>query len=340
MASMKNILVIFLALFGATTLCHAQACYFCSHEWTSSRADGHAPIGVMGDHTHQSGEWMFSYRYINMNMDGNREGTSRLSPSEVLKDYMVTPTDMDMEMHMLGAMTAPTDWLTLTFMLPFVDLSMNHQTRSGGRFKTEASGLGDIRVNSLFRVFDQMSQRVHLSAGVSLPSGEIDERDDTPTMSDAKLPYPMQLGSGTVDLLPGITYLGQYESFSWGGQASGTLRLGENDNDYTLGNRFDATAWAAYQPVQELSVSFRTLWQSWGDIDGSDPDLSPALISTADPAKRGGERLDLGVGINLFLPSMKSLRLAVEYLFPVYQDLNGPQLEVDSTIVVGAQMTF
>ncbi len=39
------------------------------------RADGHAPIGVMGDHMHHKGEWMLSYRYMHMDMEGNRIGT-------------------------------------------------------------------------------------------------------------------------------------------------------------------------------------------------------------------------------------------------------------------------
>ncbi|NBD18196.1 MAG: hypothetical protein GVY04_19270 [Cyanobacteria bacterium] len=33
-------------------------------QWTSGRPDGHAPIGVMGDHVHGQGEWMLSYRYM------------------------------------------------------------------------------------------------------------------------------------------------------------------------------------------------------------------------------------------------------------------------------------
>lgn len=42
----------------------------------------------------------------------------------------------------------------------------------------------------------------------------------------------MQLGSGTYDALPGITYLAQYGQFSWGAQATATIRLGGNDRDY------------------------------------------------------------------------------------------------------------
>ncbi|MEL7113935.1 MAG: transporter, partial [Pseudomonadota bacterium] len=31
-------------------------------------ATDHAPIGVMADHRHKKGEWMFSYRYMYMDM--------------------------------------------------------------------------------------------------------------------------------------------------------------------------------------------------------------------------------------------------------------------------------
>ena len=39
--------------------------------WNSSRPDGHAPISVMGDHLHKKGEFMLSYRFMQMRMEGN-----------------------------------------------------------------------------------------------------------------------------------------------------------------------------------------------------------------------------------------------------------------------------
>ena len=50
----------------------------------SIRADSHGPVGVMGEHMHKEGEWMFSYRYMQMEMDGNLEGSNSLSIDEVL----------------------------------------------------------------------------------------------------------------------------------------------------------------------------------------------------------------------------------------------------------------
>ncbi|NEP59687.1 MAG: transporter, partial [Symploca sp. SIO2G7] len=269
-------------------------------QWTSARPDGHAPISVMGDHTHQAGEFMFSYRYMFMRMDGNRDGTDNLSDQEVLQQFPVTPTNMDMEMHMFGGMYAPTDDLTLMVMIPYVLKEMDHITRMGVNFTTSSEGFGDLQLTGLYNVLRQNRQRVHFNLGVSFPTGSIDERDDTPAGNDVRLPYPMQIGSGTFDLKPGVTYLGQADKFSWGAQASTILRLGENSNDYRLGNQFNLTGWVASKWVDWLSTSLRLDFKTLGNISGADPLLNPMMIPTADPDRRGGERLDLGLGLNLY----------------------------------------
>lgn len=61
---------------------------------------------------------------------------------------------------------------------------------------------------------------LHFNAGLSLPTGSIDKQDATPMGPNSKLPYPVQLGSGTYDLLPGLTYNGQDRDLSWGAQSS------------------------------------------------------------------------------------------------------------------------
>ena len=76
---------------------------------TCEKPEGHAPIGVMGDHAHDEGESMISYRYMLMDMDGNRSGSHRVGNTEVLSNYMVTPTDMEMHMHMLSFMYVPVE---------------------------------------------------------------------------------------------------------------------------------------------------------------------------------------------------------------------------------------
>lgn len=313
-----------------------------SNLWTSGRPDGHAPIGVMADHTHGAGEFMFSYRYMYMNMDGNRSGTDSLSDAEVLGQFPITPQRMTMQMHMFGLMYAPTNELTLMAMASYVSKEMDHITRRGVRFTTNSGGFGDTKLMGLYRVLNRDRQRIHLNLGFSLPTGSIDERDNTPAGQNVILPYPMQIGSGTFDLLAGATYLGQAEQWSWGAQAMTALPLGENSNGYRLGNQFNLTGWGAYEVSDWLSASVQLNGKTWGDIQGADSRLNPMMIPTADPNRRGGTRLDLGFGLNLYAPSgnLKGARLGLEFALPIYQSLTGPQLETDWQLTLGVQAAF
>lgn len=310
--------------------------------WRAGRPDGHAPIGVMGDHTHEAGEFMFSYRFMRMDMAGNRDGTTDLTPAQVLQQFRVSPTEMTTDMHMLGAMYAPTDELTLSLMASYMFKTMEHVTRMGTRFTTQSDGFGDMRLMGLYKILDQNRQRLHFNAGISFPTGSTNRRDDTPAGPNQVLPYPMQLGSGTFDLHPGITYLGQTDDWSWGGQALGTIRLGTNGNSYRLGNRFNLTGWGARRWNNWFSTSIRLNGATWGNISGADPRLNPALIPTANPNLRGGTRLDVGLGLNFLVNKgvLAGHRLAVEFALPVYQSLDGPQLETDWVLTLGWQKAF
>ena len=311
----------------------------------ASRPDSHAPIGVMGDHTHAKGETMLSYRYMYMPMEQNYDGDSTISDRRVIAPggagYMVTPTRMEMEMHMFGVMHAPTDRLTLMLMAPFTFSSMDHLRRDGRRFTTESEGWGDISLTGLVKVYESGRQHIHLNLGVSAPTGSIDEKDFVPGPGVTQLPYPMQLGSGTWDLLPGITYLGRGEQFSWGAQLRGAIRLDENDNGYTKGNSATATAWVARQLCDWSSASLRVTGSTWDNYDGRDRELKlgAAVVPTADPDLRGGTRIDLGLGLNFKLP-LEGHRLAVEAALPVYQDLDGPQLGAEWMLTAGWQFAF
>ena len=123
-------------------------------QWSPSRVDSHAPIGVMGDHRHEKGEVMFSYRFMNMLMEGMRDGTASLNSADVTAtngsyNFMVTPTRMPMTMHMGGAMFGLSDEVTLMAMVPYLSNSMDHVTRMGKSFTTESSGIGDLKTGAI-----------------------------------------------------------------------------------------------------------------------------------------------------------------------------------------------
>jgi hypothetical protein len=319
-----------------------------------SRADGHAPIGVMGDHTHNAGEVMFSYRYMRMRMDGNRNDTDSISTSKVLQSYPIAPTDMDMQMHMFSAMYAPIDLMTLILMVPYVELDMHHKVRpglmgmyaNGGSFTTRSQGIGDVSAGALIRVLEEAHHHVHAQIAFSFPTGSITNQDMTPMSggSTVRLPYPMQLGSGSYDFLPALTYTGDHGMWSWGTQANADIPMNDNHASYRKGDEYAFTAWGGIELAPWMSTSLRALWQQAVNYHGRDesPSINPAMVPTADPGKRAAMRLDLLLGVNLLVPSgpLKGFRVAIEAGLPTYQNLDGPQLETEWTLTTGVQYAF
>ena len=342
---------------------------------TQARADGsdsslynaadHAPVGVMGDHTHSKGEWMLSYRFMHMDMQGNRTGTSGIDADTIATSIpnrffgrpmqppslRVVPTEMSMDMHMFGAMYAPVQWLTLMVMGMYIEKEMEHITYMGGMgttrrgsFKVKTDGIGDTRLSGLIKIYDDGIHRYHINAGVSLPAGSNKKTHQILTPMGAqptvRVPYAMQMGSGTFDLMPGITYNGRLAQWYWGGQYIGTFRLGD-DQGYSLGDKHTLSAWLNYQWRPFISTSLRLQYDALDSIDGIDPVIT-GPVQTADPDNYGGDELNLNLGVNLMGQSggLAGQRLAIEASLPLHRDLNGLQMETDWSIMAGWQYAF
>jgi hypothetical protein len=287
-----------------------------------------------------------------MDMAGNLDGTGGVSTAGVFsRGYMVAPTTMSMQMHMFHTMWAPTDDVTLALMMPYLRNSMAHRVNPGApvpfagqKFTTESEGPGDLKLSALVSLLRGEQHRLVGELGWSFPTGSIDERDDVPMApgGDVRLPYPMQLGSGTFDARPGVTYLGQTDSWSWGANVRGVLRIGENDHDYRLGHEWSVTSWGARRLTDWLSASLRLEGRGWGNIHGADPALNPVMIPTADPNLRAGKRIDLLFGMNAFAGegALAGHRITVETGLPVFQTLTGPQLQSRWRIQVAWEYSF
>ena len=363
---MKIKLLIGSALLAATLNVSATA-----HEGDGGNvtyATDHAPIGVMMDHRHKKGEVMLSYRYMNMEMDGSRIGTNSITPEETVTTVAnpffgtpgqpptlrVVPTNMTMEMHMAGIMYGLTDRVTLLAMGTYNEREMDHTTFQGGmgttvlgNFTTRSSGFGDTTVGALIGLDNGKTahHQINLGLALSLPTGSITEEDQILTpmggTPSPRLPYPMQLGSGTFDFKPSLTAFNRFGKWNVGGQAMANIRLERNSEDYKLGNIVELTSWAAYEPKPWISFSGRLKARSQGDITGQDA-LIVAPVQTADPDNQGGDTIEILGGINLAGQSgwMKGHRLAAEFGVPLYRDLNGPQLETDYMFTIGWQKAF
>ncbi|XOV78739.1 MAG: transporter [Aestuariibacter sp.] len=322
----------------------------------------HAPIGVMGDHLHKDGEFMVSYRFMDMAMAGNLQGDNSISNDDIVTTVAnpyanppmspptvrVVPQEMSMKMHMVGMMYAPTDNITLMAMLNYVSNDMQLLTYQGGmgteplgEFITESSGLADSKLSALIGIADDGTHKWHANIGLTLPTGATDEKQEVLTpmgmRMEMRLPYSMQLGGGSYRLSAGLTYTGRYDDVSWGAQFVYDTAMDDADEGYQWGAQSSVTAWLAKQVSGQASLSLRTVYTSSDELSGSD-DVIVAPVTTANPANYGKDLWEIALGTNLVFAGKH--RIAVEYLIPIQQDVNGVQMELDKTLVMGYQISF
>ena len=85
---------------------------------------------------------MVAYHYSQKRMDGMGSAESTLSTRDVFNEYsyMVTPTAMDMDMHMLHFMYAVSDQTTYMLRIHHMAMEMDHETRMGGESLLKVRG--------------------------------------------------------------------------------------------------------------------------------------------------------------------------------------------------------
>ena len=321
-----------------------------AYQWTSDRPDAVAPTGVLGDHLLPVGEFFVSYTLVNQVMDGSLWGTDSIDIEDIFDFWTVAPVNMSTMTHGINVLYGLTETLTLEGNLGFTHKQMENWTETTTRdvylfYETARWGIEDIKVSALWSIFEEGPYRAHVSAGMSLPVGEVDSYDVTPFSGSGEdyLGYPMQIGSGTFDFLPGFTFQVQNPLASFGMQGKGTIRIGQSSQDWSYGDRYMGTAWAAYRFSDYISASGRIEALTWGNVDGYDGRLSDPFFSPAtDPDRMGGTRVDLPLGVNVYFPEghMEGYRVSVEGVKPLYQDLDGPQLKHDWSVRFGIYKVF
>ena len=290
---------------------------------------------------HSIGEWMLSYRYMSMDMEGLLDESNDVTKVTATSKYSfgmmgnMIPKTMTMDMHMFGAMYAISEKWTFMGMLNYLDNEMTMQNN----VSMESEGLGDLKLAGLYDLARWDSgRRIHLNMGVSAPTGSIDEKKSDGSV----LGYGMQLGSGTWDFHPAITYLAQTENYSYGLQLGGILRANDNDRGYTLGDRLEATLWGARKVTDSLSASLKLDYSSQEEIDGEDADLNKMMSPSKRPDHQGRDITAFGLGLNYYFQEggLKGHRVAAEWETPIDQKVNGVQLELDSVWTIGWQYAW
>ncbi len=330
-----------------------------AHETPSFRPESHAPAGVMSDHIHKEGEWMIGYRFSSEKYDQYYSGSKKLSLASVIDSgYSMTSTKMTMDMHMLDIMYAVNENLTLMLMPMYMTMDMDMTMHMGmdmdmgmgmamgmgmgmGMDMSHShgtSGLGDTIISALYRVHNDQNNQTHISLGISAPTGSVTKKNAKGKLTH----YDMQLGSGTWDFLPSITYTGFSGRFSWGGQLQYKTSLeGHNKSGYSLGDAFDVNAWAAWRIAPWISLSSRIHYSDKARIDGAYPNFM-AMSPSDDTNNYGGEFTTFSIGANFAMQNgpLGGIRVGIEWEELIDEHYNGIQLGRSDKINLNISYSF
>lgn len=298
-----------------------------------------APVGVRNASTLPKGGWAVSYRYSLIHSDDLRDGRHRVSSEEALLDFLEAPTKRDVHVHRIGLAYAPHARVTLSAELPILAVETSSLARGSppSRFENHATGVGDLELRVLVPFMRKGAESLQLELGLSVPTGSFREKGRDGAGDRTRLPFPQQLGSGSVELLPGLVYRGSYERLSWGFVARAEFPIHRNSRGYRHGSAYELSSWIAQTFTDWLSMSLRASWNQRADIHSQERTLQNP---EAGPKRQRSGFIDVGPGVNFRVPLPGGPRFGVEMSWPVFQDVDGPHLERDWQLTTGLEWAF
>lgn len=316
------------------------------YQWSSERPDANAPMGVFGARTMERGEVQVSYRYYQSNWQGVYFRTDSLALTDVLNLYDDVPLSRTDIRHQAQLSWGLTENLTLLARGEFA--VMTRETfANGAPIRNSVEELGDVEVGALYSVYSEGPYRMHVQGGAVIPTGASVTRADTTRAQDGAttttLPYDMRPGGGTFGAIVGIAGTAQNEFGSLGAQFRLRTDFGENDAGFKLGDRYEASGWAAYKLNRMFSLSAGIRWERYSHIEGRDTSLNVF----GDPHNAGmvlsGQRAHLPLGLNFMMPAdgrFAGHRLSVESVYTLHHDMDAPQLGMDWGFNFGYTLAF
>jgi hypothetical protein len=338
-------------------------------------------------HTHPEGMWMFNTKFVHMEMDGLQAGTTPISASQVgpavfpgspfpiVKfPYMMIPTKMSMDMAMSSIMYGVTDNLTIMAMMSYKTANMNMLQDVGNMPGTvmlhdllpytapmATAGISDTELDAMYKFYDDRKLGSFVGTlGLSLPTGSTTQTINMMGFT-FRAPYDMQLGSGTLDLKPALTYNWVSDNALWnlGATVSGIIRTDTN-NGWAYGDSVKLSTWVQHdfkddlkdylkEDLRPIVGWFRMTFTDTGSIRGHDPQIdcwnvncwgsiaSESPIPDADPRNYGGQILNAYVGAYY---RYNTFNIGLEGGLPLYQYLNGLQMKNSWQITGAVQAMF
>ena len=201
------------------------------HQWTADRPDGHAPAGVKSDFLLPQGELYVGYRYSNEKFRGTLVGTEEVTADQVLDFFTAAPLTHDKSVGELDVRYGLAERFTMELLVPWTRNQMLNVTDLGF-YQTSSETIGDVSLQGIVDLLEMDEFRLNVTFGGTAPTGKIGKKGITPFGVRGVLPFPMQGGSGTADILAGATFQVQNEVASIGAQINSVIRVYDNRQGY------------------------------------------------------------------------------------------------------------
>lgn len=309
--------------------------------WDGNRLDARPPAGLIGAQLMPAGDVRVQYTLGRMSFGDVRFETQTVPFLDVLDFYAGSPLERTETMHRVSLEYGFASSITLAVAAGWLS---NSRDLADEDFlvSNESSGLSDIMAGALFRVYEGDGISAHLNASVEIPTGSIEKVGQDLTGNTRLLPYEMQMGSGSLTVVPGATAAIQNEHGTVGGQALAKVRVMDNGRDYRLGNEFHGNVWMAFNVNELLSVSTGARVRTWGSIQGEDAAMDASLEPGQDPLLSSGTAVAIPAGVNLRVPEgfLAGTEVLFEFVFPAYQSYDSLRQQGDWGINFTASKNF
>lgn len=268
--------------------------------------------------------YVLSYDALNYSLEGSQAANTNI--------YQFGSANINV--HLLGATWLASPRWTFVALVPYLETTIEtiYEPTSAGanlKLRDQVSGLGDLRVMAISPLWTNGKHTWTYDLGGTAPTGSVDKYfSSVPTQ---RASYNMQTGSGTVDMIAGLTYTYAPRA-DWIStlRGQGTARLGRNNNDYSLGDDLQLRASTGYQwgPYFHLGGLFN--YRLRAPVSGRDGkyELFNNYASPTDPSIQGnGHQFYRGTQINwdlnavtkVTIPFQKNVIAAMELGLPITQ---------------------
>lgn len=247
------------------------------------------------------------------------------------------PTSLDRDTWTLAVPTTFVYGFTEKFAgiatIPYI-YRKQHTNSGSSRITRKTSGLGDITLLGKYRIYTKdfpgATSRLAILGGLELPTGRSGDSD-----SVGKFSRTFQAGSGSWDPILGVAYSNQNLDDEW--DYNLTYHFNTEAHNFEFGDVLKYTV--AYQkrilpwdlPDEGLYTQFNAVLELNGEWKQKNQDSSGSV------ADSGGNTVYLSPGLQI---ASKRFVAETSFQIPVFQDLNGSQVETDYVVITSLRVTF